>query len=159
MDLKPKIGIGKLVFGMTQKDIFQILGSPDRNRIDEDDDELLLLEYNRIRLRLTIYKNEQNRLGYMRTSNPDLVFNGQKIIGSKIESAKKEIFGEIISHWEVEEYDFFITHSNEEVWVTLDEEFGTVTSVEIGVTFLDGEDYYWPNRGKGFNPDLPERTS
>lgn len=144
MDLKPKTGIDRLKFGMTQKDIFAILGSPDRKRIDEDDDELLLLEYNRTRMRLTIYQNEQNRLGYIRTSNPDVTFEGKKIIGSKIEFAKKEIFGKIIKTWEVEEYDFFITHSNDEVWLTLDEEFGTVTYLEIGVTFLSDEHYDWP---------------
>ncbi|MDB4291949.1 hypothetical protein N9954_00975 [Maribacter sp.] len=144
MDLKPKIGVDKLKFGMSQKDIFEILGSPDRKRIDEDDDDLLLLEYNKIRLRLTIYLNEQNRLGYMRTSNPDLMFNGNRIIGSQIDLVKKDIFGKIIDTWEVEEHDFFITHSNDNVWLTLDEEFGTVTNVEVGVTFLNGEDYDWP---------------
>lgn len=129
---------------MTQKDILEVLGIPDRKVFDQDDDEQLLLEFNKLKLRLTFYLNEQNRLGYMRTSNPNLTFNGKKIIGSKVDFAKKEIFGGIVDEWEVEEYDFFITHSNEEVWVTLNEEFGEVSVVEVGVTFSDGENYDWP---------------
>ncbi|MGB5818166.1 MAG: hypothetical protein WBG90_01685 [Saonia sp.] len=144
MELKPKIGIDNLKFGMTQKDILEILGIPDRKRIDEDDEEQILFEFNRLKIRLTFYLNEENRLGYIRSNNPDLTFNGMKIIGSKIEYAKKEIFGEIISDWEVEEYDFFLTHSDDNVWVTLNEEFGEVSSVEVGVTFSDGENYDWP---------------
>lgn len=144
MELKPKIGIDSLKFGMTQKDILEVLGIPDRKVFDQDDDEQLLLEFNKLKLRLTFYLNEQNRLGYIRTSNPNLTFNGKKIIGSKVDFAKKEIFGGIVDEWEIEEYDFFITHSNEEVWLTLNEEFGEVSVVEVGVTFSDRENYDWP---------------
>lgn len=130
---------------MTQKDILEILGIPDRKRIDEDDDEQILLEYNRLKLRLTFYLNEGNRLGYLRTNNVNLTFNGHKIIGTKIDIAKKMIFGSLINEWEIEEYDFFITHSNEKFWLTLSEEFGEVIAVELGVTFLEDENYNWPN--------------
>lgn len=144
MEIKPKIGIDNLKFGMSQKEMFEVLGSHDRKRVDQDDDEQLLLEYFSLKLRLTVYLNEKFRLGYMRTSNPDLTFNGHKIIGSDIEFAKNEIFGEIIKDWEIEEYDFFITHSNDEFWLTLDVEYGTVTNVELGVTFKNEEEYNWP---------------
>lgn len=144
MEIKPKIGIDNLKFGMSQKEIFEVLGSHDRKRVDQDDDEQLLLEYFSLKLRLTVYLNEKFRLGYMRTSNPDLTFNGHKIIGSAIEFAKNEIFGKIIKDWEIEEYDFFITHSNDEFWLTLDVEYGTVTNVELGVTFKNEEEYNWP---------------
>lgn len=145
MELKLQIGVDSLKFGMTQKEVFEILGSPDRKKVDQEDDEQLLLEFFRLKLRLTFYLNENGRLGYMRTSNPDLMFKRHKIIGSKIEFAKKEIFGEIINDWEIDEYDFFITHSNDEFWLTLDEEFGTVTNVEVGVTFNDDGEYNWPD--------------
>lgn len=145
MRLKPKIGIDKLKFGMTQKDIFEKLGSHDRKRVDEDDDEQVLLEFYKLQLRLTIYTDEKGRLGYMRTRNANLTFNGYKVIGATIEFAKKEIFGELIKDWEVEEYDFFFTHSNDEFWLTLDEEYGIVTNVEIGVPFKNEEEYNWPD--------------
>lgn len=144
MQLKPKIGIGNLKFGMTQKDILEVLGIPNRKRIDEDDDEQILLEFNQLKLRLTFYLNEGNRLGYLRTNNVDLTFNGHKIIGTKIDIAKKMIFGSLINDWEIDENDFFITHSNDEFWITLCEEFGEVIAIELGVTFSDEENYDWP---------------
>lgn len=144
MQLKPKIGIGNLKFGMTQKDILEILGIPSRKRIDEDDDEQILLEFNQLKLRLTFYLTEGSRLGYLRTNNVDLTFNGHKIIGTKIDIAKKMIFGSLITDWEIDEYDFFITHSNDQFWITLNEEFGEVIAIELGVTFLDEENYDWP---------------
>jgi len=145
VELKPKIGVDNLKFGMTQKEIFEVLGSHDRKKVDQDDDEQLLLEYFSLKLRLTVYLNEKFRLGYIRTSNPDLTYNGLKIIGSNIEFAKKEIFGELIKDWEIEEYDFFNTHSNDEYWLTLDVEYGTDTNVELGVTFKNEVEYNWPD--------------
>lgn len=144
MQLKPKIGIGNLKFGMTQKDILEVLGIPNRKRIDEDDDDEVLLEFNQLKLRLTFYLNEGNRLGYLRTNNVDLTFNGHKIIGTKIDFAKKMIFGSLITNWEIDEHDFFISHSNDEFWITLNEEFGEVIGIELGVTFLNEENYDWP---------------
>ena len=128
---------------MSQKEIFEVLGSHDRKKVDQYDNGQLLLEYFNLKLRLTVYLNEKFRLGYMRTSNPDLKFNGHRIIGSKIGFAKKEIFGGIITDWEIEKYDFFITHSNEEFWLTLDVEYCTVTNVEVGVTFKNEDEYNW----------------
>ena len=145
MELKPRIGIGNLKFGMSQKEIFEVLGSHDRKKVDDEDEEQLLLEFYRLKLRLTIYLNEKFRLGYIRTSSPNLKFNGHVIVGSKIEFAKKEIFGGIIDDWEIEEYDFFTAYSNEDFWLTLEVEYGVVINVEIGVPFTDEDEYNWPD--------------
>ncbi|KZS41207.1 hypothetical protein AWE51_22640 [Aquimarina aggregata] len=145
MDLKPKLGLDNLTFGMSKKEVYEVLGMPDRKRISDDDDDQQLLEYNDQKLRLTIYKNEDNRLGYLQTSNPKLEFNGHAIINSKIDFVKDKIFGDIISDWEIEDYDFFATHSNDDYWITLNVEFGIVINIEIGVPFNDDNDYDWPN--------------
>lgn len=144
MELKPQIGIDNIKFGLTQNEVIEILGSPDRTKVDQEDEEQLLFEFFKLKLRLTFYLSEGGKLGYIRTSNPNLIFDGKRIIGTKIEFAKKEIFGETIKDWEIEEYDFFITHSNDQFWLTLDEEYGTVTNVELGVTFDNEDEYNWP---------------
>lgn len=144
MELKPKFGIQDIKFGMTQNDVIEILGDPDRIKVDQDDDDQILLEFFKLKLRLTFYLTEGGKLGYVRTSNPNVSFNGKRIIGTSIEFAKKEIFGETVKDWEIEEYDFFITHSNDEFWLTLDEEYGTVTNIELGVTFDNDDEYNWP---------------
>ena len=145
MKLKPKIGIDDLKFGMLQKEVYEVLGMPDKKLVDEEDPEQVFMEFHDQQIRLTIFKEENNRLGYIQTSNPDLEFNGHKIINSKVNFAKKEIFSGIIQDWDIEEYDFFSTHSNDEHWITLNVEYGRVISVEVGVPFADDEeDYDWP---------------
>lgn len=143
MKLTPKIGIDNLKFGMTRTECYEIMGNPDRVINDSDEDEIIL-EFNEPKLRLSFYLNENNRLGYIRTANPKLVFNNQKIINAKIDIVKDEAFGIQIPKWEKEEYDFFTTYFNEENWITLNVEYGEVTEVEIGVPFKNDEEYNWP---------------
>ena len=144
MNLKPKIGIDNLKFGMSQKEIYEILGMPNRKRIDEDDENQLFLEFNDEKIRLTIYQDENKRLGYIRTINPNIEYNGHKIINSTLEYAQNQIFGEIIKEWEIDDYEFFTTYGNDEFWLTLNVEYGIIISLEIGVPFKNDEEYDWP---------------
>ncbi|PRX57805.1 hypothetical protein [Flagellimonas meridianipacifica] len=144
MELKPNIGIGELEFGMFQKMIYEAIGIPDRVREDEEDSDNIYLEYNKQKLRLTIYKNEQNRLGYIFSANPQLTFNGLKIINQDANFVKNKVFGELTKNWEIDEYDFWYTHGNDENWLTLNVEFGRVNSVEIGAPWKNEEEYDWP---------------
>lgn len=59
-------------------------------------------------------------------------------------SQAKKIFKEIISDWEIENYDFFTSHFSEEYWITIKEEFECVDCIEIGVPFLNENEYDWP---------------
>lgn len=146
MELKPKIGVDKLKFGMTRKEVIKILNEPDRILTNVDDDNELILEWNSQKLRLTFYQNEKDRFGYLRTINPELQFNGKKIIGAELEFVKQHIFSDLIFDWEIEDYDFFITYFNEQNWLTLHVEYGIVTDLEIGVPFENDEDYNWPKQ-------------
>ena len=144
MKLKPNIGLENIKFGMFQKMIYQSLGMPDKITVDEDDADNIYLEYNKQRLRLTIYKNEDNRLGYLHSSSPDLVYNGLKIIDKEIEWVKKEVFGDLVKNWEIDDYDFWSTHGDDKSWITLNVEFGRVKSVEIGAPWKNEDEYDWP---------------
>lgn len=145
MKLKPKIGIDNLKFGMTRKEVIWILNEPDRTLTNEDDENELILEWNSQKLRLTFYKNENERFGYLRTINPELKFNGKEIIGTELEFVKNKIFADLISDWEIDNYDFLTTYFNEQNWLTLHVEYGIVTDFEIGVPFENDENYKWPN--------------
>ena len=144
MEIKPEIGIGELKFGMKPSDVKNLLGNPDYEKVEQDDENKLNLVYNTERLRLTFYESENNRLGYIITSNSNLTFNGIKIINSKIDYVKNEVFKIIIKKWEIEDYHSFISHFEEKYWLTLHSEFETVTNFEIGVPFGSDEDYKWP---------------
>ncbi|PKG42623.1 hypothetical protein [Psychroflexus sp. MES1-P1E] len=145
MELKPEIGIGNLKFGMKRTEVENILGKPDAERIDKDNENRLILVFNNEKLRLTFYESENKRLGYIETSNSNLTFNGIKILNTNIDFAKKDILGQIMKEWELEEYHSFSTHFNDKYWLTLHSEFETVTNLELGVPFENDEDYKWPN--------------
>jgi len=144
MELKPKIGIDNLTFGLNKLEVIKILGEPNRVFEMEDDDNELTLEWNEKKLRLTFYKNENEKFGYLRTSNTKLTYNGQSIINSNSQFAKEEIFYEF-QDWEKEEYDFLTVYFNENCWLSLNCEYGNVIDIEMGVTFKDDENYDWPN--------------
>ncbi|KQC30946.1 hypothetical protein [Flagellimonas eckloniae] len=145
MELKLNIGIEDLKFGMFQKMVYGTIGIPDKIQEDEEDSDNVYLEYNNQKLRLTIYKNEDNRLGYIYCASPQLSFNGFKIIDQDADSIKNEVFGDLVKKWEIEEYDFWSTHSDDDNWLTLNVEFGKVSSVEIGAPWKNEEEYDWPN--------------
>ncbi|MFK7904952.1 MAG: hypothetical protein AB8B69_07505 [Chitinophagales bacterium] len=144
MELKLKIGVGELVFGMKENQCKEILGEPNREWFDEQDISEKLVEFNAHKICLTFYGQEENRMGYLRTSNPNLRFNGMSIIDQKIEVVINEVFKDIISDWEVENYNSWFAYFNEENWLNLSVEFGAVVKIELGVSLANNEDYDWP---------------
>jgi len=86
MEIYLKQGIDELRFGMTRPEIEKVLGKPSRELSDSDNENELIWEYSDKNLRLTFYQNEANRLGYIRSSNPNLTLNDFKIIDEKIEN-------------------------------------------------------------------------
>ena len=145
MEIKLGIGLDNIIFGLTQGEIENILGKPDRVRMDEEYEEFEpMLQFNSIKTRLTFYKNHRDKLGYIRSSNPDLNYKNKKIIGKSISEAF-DIFDEIPKdNWQITEYDFWIEYFNEDWWIILRCDYSEVTQIEIGVPFKDEDEYNWP---------------
>ena len=89
MKLNPKNGIDSLLFGMKQKDVVERYGQPTKQFEDEEGNVIYL--YFDQRLRLTFYEEEEFRLGYIITSNPEVELLDKKLIGSEVEVLKKEL--------------------------------------------------------------------
>ena len=142
MELKPRIGIDRLKFGMSQAEIQGIIGEPDKSFINQDDSNQIIWEYNRNRIRLTFYADEKNRFGYFRCRSNDLTFQGKKLIDMDINQAMNGLGN--TDKFQVEEYGFFRTYFDESDWLTLNEEYGLVSEVEMGVPFKNDDDYDWP---------------
>ena len=62
MKLNPKNGIDQLLFGMKQKDVIDLYGTP--NKKFEDDDSNMIFLYNDAKLRLTFYQDEDLQIRY-----------------------------------------------------------------------------------------------
>ena len=138
MILNPKNGIDKLLFGMQQKDVEAIYGKPDKDF--KDDDENIIYLYNKEKLRLTFYEDESFKLGYIISSNPELLLLDKKIIGRNCIELKTDL---PFKSWEVEDFDSTENHFNESNWLTLQSEFGQVIRVEIGAIINDNDELEW----------------
>lgn len=138
MKLNPKNGIDKLLFGMQQKDVEAIYGKPDKEFKDDDDNIIYL--YNKEKLRLTFYEDENFKLGYIISSNPELLLLDKKVVGRNCIELKAEL---PFKSWEVEDFDSTENYFNESNWLTLQSEFGIVIRVEIGAIINDNDELEW----------------
>jgi len=138
MKLNPKNGIDQLLFGMKQKDVIALYGSPDKQF--EDDDSNVIFLYNQQKLRLTFYEDEDFRLGYIITSNSEATLLDKKILGYNVENIKSEL---PFKSWEQEDFDSTENHFNESNWLTLQSEYGEVIRVELGAIINDNDEFDW----------------
>tara|TARA_R110000868_G_scaffold139057_4_gene353790 strand:+ start:66 stop:503 length:438 start_codon:yes stop_codon:yes gene_type:complete len=141
MKINLKNGIDKLIFGMKQKDVTAIYGKPDRNYKDEDDN--VIYAYNKLKIRLTFYQEEDLKLGYMVASSPDLDLFGAKVIGRTIADVKKDLVAKGVTKFTQEEFDTFENYFNEENWIILQTEFEEVVKFEIGAIINQKDEFDW----------------
>ncbi|WP_281240295.1 hypothetical protein [Flavobacterium praedii] len=141
MKINPKNGIDKLIFGMKQNDVIAIYGKPNRNYKDEDDN--VIFAYNALKIRLTFYKEEDLKLGYLVASSPDLELFGNKVINRKITEVKKDLAQKGITKFTQEEFDTFENYFNEENWIILQTEFEEVVKFEIGAIINAKDEFDW----------------
>ena len=141
MKINTKNGIDKLLFGMKQNDVTAIYGKPDRNYKDEDDN--VIFAYNKLKMRLTFYQEEEFKLGYIVASSSDLELFGNKIIGNKISEVKKALATKGITKFTQEDFDTFENYFNEENWFILQTEFDEVVKFEIGAIINAKDEFDW----------------
>ncbi len=144
MQIHLRTGIGALRFGMMREEIVRLIGKPDVEKHDSDDENEFFWEYNDLKLRLTFYANEGFRLGYIRSSHRNLSLNNQKLIDKKIDKVLGELKEELES-WELDEYDLFTVYFNEQNWLSLNVEYQRITDFEMGVPINNEDEYEWPN--------------
>jgi hypothetical protein len=143
MEIKLGTGIGEITFGKKEAEIIAILGEPDKMFTSEDEEEELIYQYNKQKLRLTFYNEEEGRLGYISCGNPALTFEGKHLIGEPVTKVTDEVLKDL-NEWNVENYDYFDTYLNEEKWIVLTVDYDVVMEVDFGVILDEDEEYIWP---------------
>lgn len=126
---------------MKQKDVTALYGTPDRNYKDEDDN--VIFAYNALKMRLTFYKEEDFKLGYIVASSPKLELFGNKVLYRNINDVKKELAAKGITKFTQEEFDTFENYFNEDNWIILQTEFDEVVKFEIGAIINDKDEFDW----------------
>jgi len=144
MKLKPKIGIGDLIFGMSPEQVYMLLGKPDREYIDLYDDNHIHLEYYSLQLNLTFDKEEGTKLSSIHTSNEALTYNGLKVLNRRIADVTQGIFKLLVKKWDVSAYNLSTCYTEYDYWLTLNVEYDRVKSIELSVSFKNDEEHYWP---------------
>jgi hypothetical protein len=138
MKVNPKNGVDQLLFGMKQTHVESIYGQPNKQFKDEEGNVIYV--YNEEKLRLTFYEDENFRLGYIITANPNALLLDKLIIGRNSEEVKKEL---PFNSWEQEDFDSTENHFNESNWLILQVEFGTIIRLEIGAIIKDNDEFDW----------------
>ena len=135
MTIFPKKGIDKLIFGMKQKDVLAIYGMPDKKFDDEEGNKIYI--YNKLKLHLNFYEEEDFRLGYIIGANENLELLQNKIIGQEFETLKKVL--SIFKTWEKEDFDLAENYFNEDNWMIFVSEFNKIVKVELGCMIVNDE--------------------
>lgn len=141
MKINPKIGIDKLIFGMLLKDVEALYGKPDKSYKDEEDNTIF--QYNKQKMRLTFYREEGNKLGYIVASSPELALFDKKVIGRPIGALQKEVEAKGLTKWEREEFDTLENFFNEPNWLILQTEFDDVVKIELGAIINNKDEFEW----------------
>lgn len=141
MKINPKNGIEKLIFGMKQNDVIAVYGKPNKNYKDEDDN--VIFSYNVLKVRLTFYKDEDFRMGYIVASGADLELFGKKFIGKNINEVKSELALQGITKFTQEEFDTFENYFNEDNWFIFQTEFNEIVKFEIGAIINAKDEFDW----------------
>lgn len=141
MIVNPKHGLDKLLFGMWQKDVIALYGTP--NKTYEDDEGNVIFLYYLQKLSLTFYQDEDFRLGYIICSHPEITILSKKVIGANIHFIKSEL---PFKTWALEVIDIIENHFNESNWLILQSEYDEVKRVEIGAFITDSDEFDWKFR-------------
>jgi hypothetical protein len=144
MKINLKSGIAELLFGMKEKDVAALYGAPSRTYKDEDGNIIYL--YNDKKLRLTFYADEDFRLGYLISSNPDLALKGNKILGQSWATLEPVLHQSGLKAFESEHFDSVENQFNEDNWIIFQVEFGEVIRVELGAIINAKDEFDWKFR-------------
>ncbi len=138
MEIKLKYGIDNLLFGMKEQDVTKILGKPDSSYKDED--ENVVFVYNSRKLRLTFYKEEDFRLGYMTTSNPIIKLFNTTLIGKNWSEIYSVLEKNKIKSFESDTAEGIVSYFNEENWLFFHVDYNEIVKIELGAVFKEKED-------------------
>ena len=141
MEIKLKYGIDNLLFGMKEQDVTKILGKPDTQYKDEEENVVFM--YNTRKLRLIFYKEEAFKLGYMTTSNPVVKLFNTTIIGKNWSDVFPVLEKHKVKSFETDTVEGMLSYFNEENWLFVHVDYNEIVKIEIGAVFSDKDEFDW----------------
>lgn len=152
-EIKPGVGVGPLVLGMTQSEVRDTLGEPEKAETDndpEDNTTTISWEYREGTLEADFCSDDSDRLGTITVSDPLATLMGTALIGLEedefLDAANKAGIGPIELDEEFDEIDardFVWEAKNISFWVS----DGVLENMSVMPIYDDaGERPQWPSR-------------
>lgn len=141
MEIKLKYGIDNLLFGMKEQDVTKILGKPDTQYKDEEENVVFM--YNARKLRLIFYKEEDFKLGYITTTNPDVKLVNTLIIGKNWSEVYPVLEKNKVKSFETDTSEGMMSYFNEENWLFIHVDYNEIVKIEVGSVFSDKDEFDW----------------
>ena len=144
MKIFPGVGIEQFRFGLTETDLIQHLGEPDKI-VDMKIIERKIYFYNKLMMQFSFDTELDGRLAGMTIESPNVYLWGVNVIGmSKDEvSDLVEKHGKYVA--EYEEYDLFEVMNYETLGVEFHFEFDRLNCVELSVWIDEDDTIIWSN--------------
>ena len=141
MEIKLKYGIDNLLFGMKEQDVTKILGKPDTQYKDEEENVVFM--YNARKLRLIFYKEEDFKLGYVTTTNSVVKLFNTTIIGKNWSEVYPVLEKNKVKSFETDTSEGMMSYFNEENWLFIHVDYNEIVKIEVGAVFSDKDEFEW----------------
>ena len=141
MEIKLKYGIDNLLFGMKEQDVTKILGKPDTQYKDEEENVVFM--YNARKLRLIFYKEEDFKLGYVSTTNSVVKLFNTTIIGKNWSEVYPVLEKNKVKSFETDTSEGMMSYFNEENWLFIHVDYNEIVKIEVGAVFSDKDEFDW----------------
>jgi hypothetical protein len=109
----------------------------------KDDEDNIVYVYNKEKMKLTFYAEEDFRLGYMTMSNPELTLFANKIVHQSWDMVNGNLALQKITKFEATDEDGITMYFNEDNWLLLFVEYDEVVRVELGAVINDKDEFSW----------------
>jgi hypothetical protein len=143
MKIKIGVGIDNIIFGMSQEEVKNLVGSPDKVSNTEWTYGVVLT-FNSIMTKFKFDQKEDLRLVSIETFYPDTTMFNQRIIGKEKQEIEALLHSLGYCNIEYEEFDFFETIHCDEVAMTFEFEFNRLRGIEFSPLFDSNEEIVWP---------------
>jgi hypothetical protein len=130
MKISIGIGIGDVLFGLTESKVKEILGLEDKSY--ETDSGCRRLQFYDKRLELSFEPENDGLLGWIEVYNPEAMLFGYKLLGQSKQKVLELLATELGQPSEFEDYGSFETALYKEQWLELHFQFGRLTNLNIG---------------------------
>ena len=130
MNIHIGVGLDDMKFGMSEENIVNKYGKPDKTYLTDDKNTRYV--YNELLLELSFEKENNNLLGWIEVYNSDALLNGQQLIGLKREKVLSFLSTFINEEPEIDDYGSFLSITYNEIWLELQFSFDRLRNINFG---------------------------